>query len=306
MAVILTAVSLLGWYVSVGMRRSSDRNTQKIGNTVRYIAIGFLFVGNLLLVGLNSAYQVPAGSLGIVYSFGAIDGQTGEGLQFVAPWKHIYSASTQMQSRFYKQLDSFSTETQTVYVATTVNFHVSPGNIQKLYRTVGPNYADVLIDPRVNQDFKDETVKYSSVDVAPHREDIRKAVRERITNELKAQSIVVDDVLLNNIWFKPEFERAIENKQIQSQNALAEVQKVAVEHQKALQAVEIATGAANSALIKAQKEAQANDILTKSITPELIKYLTVQKLAPNVSVMMIPAGNQFILGSDLLTDAKSK
>ena len=68
--------------------------------------------------------------------------------------------------------------------------------------------------------------------------------------------------------------------------------------------MEIATGQANSALliatlIKAQKEAEANRVLTKSITPELIKYLTVQKLAPNVSVVMIPSGSQFILRSDL-------
>ena len=127
-----------------------------------------------------------------------------------------------------------------------------------------------------------------------------RSVRERITAELQAQSIVVDDVLLKDIHFDKPFEDAIEEKQIQSQNALAEEQKVAAEHQKARQAVEIATGQGDAALIKADKEAQANQLLTKSITPELVQYLTVQKLAPNVQVMMLPTGNQFILGSDML------
>ena len=323
-AVLVTVLSLCGLWVAKTMRHAEDLrtaerrqqrsrddqqdelNTRGMSGTIRTASIVLLIGGNLLVAGFSSFYQVPAGSLGIVYNFGAIDGQTGEGPQFVLPWKSVYPASTQVQSKFYEKLDSFSSETQNVFVAATVNFHVSPENIQKLYRTVGPNYAAVLIDPRVYQDFKDATVQYTSVDIAPHREDIRKAVADRITKELQAQSIIVDDVLVNNISFSKEFEAAIENKQIQSQNALAEAQKVAAEHQKALQAVEVATGAANSAFIKAQKEAQANDVLTKSVTPELIQYLTVQKLSPNVSVMMIPTGSQFILGSDLIGAAKLK
>jgi regulator of protease activity HflC (stomatin/prohibitin superfamily) len=306
-AAFISIISLIGLYVSHQfLEHYSEASKQALGKIIRTISICSLIGLNFLIAFRGAVYQVPAGHLGILYCFGAIDGQTGEGLQIVAPWKSVYPASTQVQSRYYKSLDSFSKETQNVYVAATVNFHVSPENIQRLYRTVGSNYADVLIDPRVYQDFKDATVQYCSVDVAPHREDIRKTVRQRITEELREQSIVVDDVLLNNISFSREFENSIENKQIQSQNALAEAQKVAAEHQKALQAVEIATGQANSALIKAQKEAEANRLLTKSITPELVKYLTVQKLAPNVSVMMIPEGNQFILGSDVLNVNKRK
>jgi prohibitin 2 len=306
-AAFVTIICLIGLYVSHQfLEHNPEAEKRALGKTIRMISICSLIGLNLFFAARSAVYQVPAGHLGIIYRFGAIDGQTGEGLQIVAPWESVYPASTQVQSRYYKSLDSFSKETQNVYVAATVNFHVSPENIQKLYRTVGSNYADILIDPRVYQDFKDATVQYSSVDVAPHREDIRKTVRQRITEELREQSIIVDDVLLNNISFSREFENSIENKQIQSQNALAEAQKVAAEHQKALQAVEIATGQANSALIKAQKEAEANRVLTKSITPELIRYLTVQKLSPNVSVMMIPEGNQFILGSDVLGLNKRK
>lgn len=248
----------------------------------------------------NMLFQVPAGSVGLVYSFGAIVGQTGEGLQVVAPWRRVYSASTQVQSRFYKTLDSFSQETQTVYVQATINYHVSPDNIQKLYRTVGWEYASVLIDPRVHQDFKDETVKFRSVEIAPNRDVIRKEVRDRITQELQGQSIVVDDVLLNNISFSNEFESSIENKQIQSQNALAEQQKVIVAKQQADQAVATARGRAESTLIEAEAQAQANKELAASVTPELVQYQMVSKLAPNVQTIMLPAGQPFILDKSML------
>ena len=267
---------------------------------VALVVLVLLVAFNALFVVWNATYQVPAGHVGIIYRFGAIVGQTGEGLQIVPPWESVVAASIQEQSRYYKELDSFSKETQNVYVAATVNFHVSPGKIQDLYRSVGPNYANILIDPRVYQDFKDATVQYSSVEIAPHRDDIRRSVRQRITDELRAHSIIVDDVLLQNIRFDQKFEASIENKQVQSQNALAAAEQVKVKHQEALQKVETAKGDAEAALIKAQKEAQANDVLTRSITPQLIKYLTVQKLAPDVRVMMVPTGNQFILGSDLI------
>jgi regulator of protease activity HflC (stomatin/prohibitin superfamily) len=253
--------------------------------------------------GWNSFYQVPAGSVGLIYSFGAIVGQTGEGLQLVPPWRTVYAASTQVQSRFYKTLDSFSSETQNVYVQATINYHVSPDNIQKLYRTVGPNYASVLIDPRVHQDFKDETVKFKSVEIAPNRDVIRKEVRKRITGELEGQSIVVDDVLLNNVSFSKEFESSIENKQIQSQNALAEQQKVIVARQRAEQAVATARGRAQSTLIEAEAQARANKELAASITPDLVQYQMVSKLAPNVQTIMLPAGQPFILNGSQLKAA---
>lgn len=259
-----------------------------------------LFIGVPLFGIWNAVYQIPAGHVGLMYRFADIVGQTGEGLQWTWPWQDIAPASFQVQNHPFPKLDSFSFETQDVFVAATVNVRVSPEDIQGLYRTVGKDYFRILVAPRVNQYFKDETVKYKAVEVAPNREVIRKAVRERLTNELKERSIIVDDLLIDNISFKPEFQASIENKQIQAQNALAEKEKVAGEEQKANQAIEQARGRAESVLVEAKKQAEANRELSASITPELVQYLMVQKLAPNVNVMMIPTGQQFIFSPDVL------
>lgn len=254
----------------------------------------------LAVTGISSAYQVPAGHVGIVYSFGAIVGQTGDGLQWVAPWKSIAEASVQVQGHKFDKLDSFSLETQDVFVAATINIQVSPANIQELYREVGPEYFDILVRPRVLQAFKDATVKYNSVQIAPNREAIRKEVRERLTNELKVHSITVQDLLVDNISFSEAFQNAIEEKQKQSQLALAEREKVSGEKAKADQAIETARGAAESILINALKQAEANKKLADSITPALTQYIFATKLAPNVSVMMVPSGQQFILSPEMM------
>ncbi|MFM2374843.1 MAG: hypothetical protein RLZZ234_838 [Candidatus Parcubacteria bacterium] len=252
----------------------------------------------VILTAANMFWQVPAGYVGIVYTFGAITDQRSDGLQVTKPWASLVPASVQIQSWKFEKLDSFSVETQDVYVAATINVQVSPENIQNLYREVGKDWFNTLVAPRVNQAFKDETVRYSSVAVAPNREKIRRAVAQRLTDELRAHSITVQDLLIDNISFSPMFQDAIEKKQANTQNALAERAKVEAEKAKADQAIETARGRGESILIEATKQAEANKKLSESITPQYVQYLFASKLAPNVSVMMIPAGQEFILNTE--------
>lgn len=252
------------------------------------------------------AYQVPAGHVGIIYSFGAITGQRGDGLQWIEPWKSIKNASIQVQGYEFEKLSSFSSETQDVFVDATINIQVSPKYIQSLYRDVGPEYFNILVRPRVLQAFKDETVKYTSVLIAPNRETIRKMVRERLTQELKAHSITVQDLLVDNILFTEKFQHAIEEKQSQTQLSLAERAKIEGEKAKADQAIETARGTAESILVNAKKQAEANRKLAASITPEYIQYIFAMRLAPNVNVMMVPSGQPFILSNDILKNQTKK
>jgi regulator of protease activity HflC (stomatin/prohibitin superfamily) len=265
---------------------------------------GFLILALMVFITFfASVHQVPAGHIGVVYEFGGIKGQIGEGLQFVAPWRDVLLANIQVQRRVFDKLNAFSEESQDVFVRASLNVRVSPQTIQQLYRTVGPNFFNVLVESRVIQNFKDETVKYKSVEIAPNRENIRKAVRERLEKELSPFSIEVVDLLLDNIDFNPEFKKAIEDKQIATQRALEEQQKIEGEKHKAQQAIERAKGEGSAILFRAEKEAEANRKLAASLTPELVRYAMVQKLSDKIQVMMLPSGQNFILDSDILRGA---
>lgn len=269
-----------------------------------YAIIGASALLFTIVTALCSYRQIPAGHVGLVYSFGAIQGQRAEGLQWMAPWQRVEPASIQVQGHRFEKLESFSKETQDVFVEATINVQVSPKHIQDLYRNVGPNYFDILVRPRVLQVFKDETVKYTSVDIAPNREAIRQAVRERLTAELQANSITVQDLLIDSIVFSPKFQDAIEEKQAQSQLALAEREKVASETAKADQKVAKARGDAESILVAAEKQAEANLKISGSITPELIQYMYVTKLAEKLSVIMLPSNQPFLLDKQMLQPQK--
>jgi len=203
------------------------------GAAIRSAVAGLAVALIVILTLWRAAYQVPAGHVGIVYTFGGITGQRDEGLQWIAPWQDISVASVRVPGHKFEKLSSFSLETQDVFVDAKINIQVSPQHIQDLYRDIGPSYFDVLVRPRVLQAFKDETVKYTSVNIAPNREAIRRSVRERLTQELETHSISVQDLLVDNISFSSKFQDAIEEKQRQSQLALAEQEKVKGEKAKA-------------------------------------------------------------------------
>ncbi|KKT40992.1 MAG: Band 7 protein [Candidatus Giovannonibacteria bacterium GW2011_GWA2_44_13b] len=267
--------------------------------------IHFVVVGLMLLITLvASVNQVPSGQVGIVSQFGAIMEQIDEGLQFVAPWRDVKLANIQVQTHPFNKLTTFSEESQDVFVDATLNVRISPNTVQALYRNVGPNWFQVLVSPRVQQNFKDETVKYKSVDVAPNREKIRHNVTERLKRELSPYSIEVTDLLLNNVDFDPAFKRAIGDKQIATQKALEEQQKVQVAKFQADQAIETAKGEGQATLERALREAKANKELAASVTPELIRYQMVQKLSDKIQVMMLPSGQNFILDSSLVGGKK--
>jgi len=261
----------------------------------RILRLSVVIVLLLLLIITKPFVIVRAGEVGVIYSFGSIIGQVEEGFHLIAPWHFVTHTNIRVQRAVLDRLQSFSQETQDVFVRASLNFQVSPKAVQNLFRTVGPDYYHVLIEPRVAQNFKDETVKYRSVDIAPNRENIRQAVRAKLEKELSPYSIHIVDLLLDNVDFSQEFKRSIENKQIATQKALEEEQLVAPERFKAQQRVEAEKGEGEAKLARAEKEALANQKLAASLTPLLVQQSMIDKLSAKIQLMVVPQGQNFLM-----------
>ena len=259
---------------------------------VKLAAVGVFL---LLLVFAKPFVIVRAGTVGVVYSFGSIVGQVDEGFHLVWPWWFVTHTDIKVQRAVLSKLQSFSAETQDVFVKASLNYQVSPKAVQTLFRTVGPDYFHVLIEPRVAQNFKDETVKFKSVDIAPNRESIRQAVRQRLEKELSPYSIHIVDLLLDDVDFSPAFKQSIENKQIATQKALEQEQLVSAAKFAAQQRVETEKGEGEAKLARAEKEAVANQRLSASLTPLLVQHEMIQKLSDKIQLMVVPQGGNMLL-----------
>lgn len=269
-------------------QRYGSIDTEKIENVKNQLwggrAITGFAVGVALLLTLLFSYNsVGAGHVGVVYNFGAIQSKTGSGAQFIPPWESLKVANVQTQ-RYQFQLNAFSSETQDVFITATLNYAVAPKDILPLYRNVGPDYFNKLVPQRVAQAFKDETVKFKAVEIAPNREQIRLDVLAKLKTALAQYSIDVQDLNIDNISFSPAFTKAIEDKQIATQQAQAAQNRVATAKYKAQQIIE-----------QAQGQAKANELKRETLTPLLVEQNAIDKLNPNVQVIMVPSGSNFLL-----------
>jgi regulator of protease activity HflC (stomatin/prohibitin superfamily) len=294
------------------------------GNIVRYASLGVFGLIFVIVTIASTIHMVDAGHVGIVYTFGSITSQTGDGLVVTWPWQGLKEASVQVQTLAFMdpesfnklenrqnvthvgtELSSFSTETQNVYIDAILRIKVTDDEVQGLYREVGPNYVDKLVPGQIAQVFKDETVKFAAVDVAPNREKIRHAVEQRLDAELDRFSITVDALLIENISFDQGFEDAILAKQQATQEALKQQELVKAREFEAQQKAAEAQGTANKLRIEAEGQSAANSLVNQSLTPQLIQFQAIQKLNDNVQIMILPSNaNPLFNVSDLLVPSQ--
>lgn len=294
-ATIVVIVAVVAVINGIGLRRQGKADE---GNA--WILASALAV--IVLVGgwgaWRSFHSVNAGHVLVVRQFGEIVGQRGDGFQTIAPWQSAEEVSTQVESQRF-QMDertgpaegtiasgpAISEETQPVYAVVTLNYRVSDKAVQELYTDVGSTYFEKVVAPRVFQVFKNETVKFKSVAVAPNREQIRRAVQNELDRQLAGFSIDVVDFLINDLDFPQEFTQAIERKQVATQDALAARQKVEQSKAEAQQEIERARG-----------QAQAQRLRASSLTDRNLQFeaLQILKEAPP-QIVFLPAGQGNLL-----------
>jgi regulator of protease activity HflC (stomatin/prohibitin superfamily) len=196
-----------------------------------------------------------------------------------------------VQPHPFKEIDASSKEYQMVKMTGMMNFHIDPSYVNDLYQKVGLDFADKVIDPAFNDFVKEVVPTYPIGEILPKREEIRKRAMVKLGDNLARYHIIVDDIYFANIRFSPEYERAIEAKQVAQQQVETQRQVLAQREIEAQQKVATAKGEAESILVVATGQAKANDALSRSISPILVQYKGIEKwngILPQVSGGVVP------------------
>ncbi len=247
----------------------------------------------VLIIGWSTFVIVPAGHRGVVLWWGSVETRImGEGLNFIVPIaERVIKVDVKVQPHPFREIDASSKEYQNVKMTGMMNFHIDPAYVNDLYQKVGLDFADKVIDPAFNDFVKEVVPTYPIGEILPKREEIRKRAMTKLGENLSRYHIIVDDIYFANIRFSPEYEGAIEAKQVAQQQVETQKQVLAQREIEAQQKVATAKGEAQSILVVAQGQAQANDALSKSITPILVQYKGIEKwngILPQVSGGAVP------------------
>src|SRR3989442_1645251 len=254
-----------------------------------------LVVALLLLCSLlwGTFVIVPAGSRGVVLWWGSVENRImNEGLSFKVPLAEtVMKVDGRVQPHPFREIDASSKEYQIVKMTGMMNFHIDPAFVNDLYQKVGLDFAEKVIDPAFNDFVKEVVPMYPIGEILPKREEIRQTAMKKLGNNLALDHIVVDDIYFANVRFSPEYEKAIEAKQVAQQQVETQKQVLAQREIEAQQKVATAKGEAESILVVAQEQAKANEVLAHSFTPILVSYKGIERwngILPQVSGGAVP------------------
>jgi len=226
-----------------------------------------LFGLALALLGF-SIYTVPAGSVGVITRWEAVNRtvQPGLGLKIpIAERLHIMDIRTQKEQ---VDVSAASRDLQVVTSTIAVNYRLDGKFALDVYQNVGVNYLDILVSPAIQNVFKATTAKYTAEELITKREEVRLKAEEALAAQLVEYHVIVENFNVVNFDFSAEFNAAIEAKQVAQQQVETAKQRLAQ-----------AQVDAQTAIAQAQGQADSQAVLKNSgaLTPEYLEYLALTK-----------------------------
>lgn len=264
-----------------------SRNLELEKGKIVLICLLFLF---FLLFFFNSVFiTVYPGYVGVKFNrlFGGTvaDKVYPDGVYVIFPWDKMYAYDVRVQG-FDQEVEIISQNglKLTVYIA--VRFHLDPNRLPTLHLGVGPDYLEKVAIPLAVSSVRDVVARYRPEEVySVASQKIQDEILIEILSELGGIPILFDNILIKRIELPDVIHKAIQNKLVQEQLALA------YEFRLKAQQMEI-----ERKLLEARGIEQYNILIRETLTPDLLTWLGIQATkelatSENAKVVVIGGGS---------------
>ncbi len=198
---------------------------------------------------------------------------------------------------------------QEVFIDASVIYAVNPDQIVSLHITWQDRYQDSVVRPLARGIIRDKASQYGVEEiVSTNRAELEETITQELGARMAENNLVLIDFLVRNIAFTEQYSEAVEQKQIAEQQAQQAAFVVEQRRQEAEQARVTAQGQADAAIIAAEGRAQATVLQAEaeaaslrliaealSENPDVLTFRYIDKLAPNVQVIYLPSGQQYLI-----------
>lgn len=275
--VIFSIIFTLILIVLLGI--SIDTDKEELHYKVRpRMAFGLL---GLLIILFGCYTIVPANSVGIRYNpfnGGTQERTLGEGFYGKNPLEKIYVLSTKVEEFKFEKISIQTKDSQYVESILQVQARIDSSKASEYFKKHGNKKLDdikSIIANTLQKEFEKVTTTYNIMEVlGEKRDEIVNKTLSNVKEELLKDGIIIERIILVDTDAGAAVEKAIQDEAIAKKNAETAIYK----KQKAETDGE-------AKVIAARKEKEANELLNKTLTKEILIQQYIDKWDGKLSVV---------------------
>jgi regulator of protease activity HflC (stomatin/prohibitin superfamily) len=265
-------------------RRSTELGRGPLGQAVGGAPLAVATIAALVAVA-QCVTVVPAGHVGVVDFFGTVSPVSLKaGINMRNPLAAIHKMSIKTQE-LKEVMDVPSKEGLTVGLEISALFHLNPERAPEVYKTIGPNYEEIILQPQFRSVARGVTATYDAKALyTSEREVVARTILSDIQKLVEPRGITVEATPLRKVGLPGGLTQAIEEK-LRAEQESQRMEFVLLKEKQE----------AERKRIEAQGIADFQDIVTKGISEPLLRWKGIEateKIAssPNAKVIVIGAG----------------
>lgn len=222
--------------------------SKKLVTTIVLLAIA-------LILGVTAFYTINTGERGVVLRLGKLTGVVGEGLHMKMPFVDEIQVMSIRDHNLTLKSEVSSSDIQTIAVEVSLVYSLDPAKMGTIYQTYASNIETTLVRPTLSEKVNAIIAEYPIEAFVEKRAEISNRIRTTFAGQVENNGILVKTLLITNHDFSDEFNKAIEDKKIAEQGALA----------------------ARFTLEKMKLEAEAQMIKQASLSPMVLQEMAINK-----------------------------
>lgn len=220
----------------------------------KLIVIGVVsLVAIIALLMCNPFAMVGVGERGVKVTLGQVSPQSyGEGIHLITPFiSHMETMSVKTQ-KMNPSTTVFTKDIQQARLVYVVNYNLQPNSVHKMYREVGKDYREKILEPITEGTIKNVVGTWNAQDLIANRTKATNDILEQLKEQLSDNYINVTDFQITDIDYSDAFEQAIESKVTAEQEALKAKNVTVKIQEEARQKILTAEAEAKAIQLKAQ------------------------------------------------------
>jgi prohibitin 1 len=247
-------------------------------------ALPLILLAGAFLLFFNPVVIIPAGHVGVTDLFGSVGRRPlHAGINLVIPMTRVHRMSIRTQE-LKENAEVPSKEGLIMSLETSLLYRLLPEKAPDVYRTVGPGYETIVVEPQIRSALREITASYEAkVLYSAERDRLAREVAREFERLTRGRGIVTESVLLRKVGLPEVVAAAIQEKLRREQES--EQMKFVLQKE---------SQEAERKRIEAQGIADFQRTVSGGLTPMLLEWKGIEateKLAQSANSKVVVVGN---------------